>query len=155
MDEIMRVCIHAAIEGVNNGEGGPFGAAILKDGEVIALEHNQVIKTNDPTAHAEINAIRQASHRLNRFDLSDCVLVTSSEPCPMCLSAIMWAGIKKVYYGCNVHDAQEIGFADEFIYDFLKNKSLNQPPVILEEMLREEALKAFEVWHRKKDKISY
>ena len=98
MKNIMRLCIEEAVNGVNQGEGGPFGAVILKDGELIAVAHNTVIKTNDPTAHAEINAIRQASQKLQRFDLSDCILVTSSEPCPMCLSAIMWAGIKKVYY---------------------------------------------------------
>ena len=155
MDEAMRLCIKEAIEGVNNGDGGPFGAAILQDGKIIALEHNKVIKTNDPTAHAEINAIRRASQILNRFDLSDCILVTSSEPCPMCLAAILWAGIKKVYYGCNVRDAKEIGFAYEFIYYFLKDKSKNSPTIALEEMLREEALEAFKIWYQKKDKIPY
>ena len=112
-------------------KGGPFGAVILKDNEMIASSHNTVIKTNDPTAHAEVNAIRIASKKLNRFDLSDCILLTSSEPCPMCLSAIMWAGIKKVYYGCDIHDAKEIGFSDEFIYDYFKNKIKGEPPVIL------------------------
>ena len=133
MKNIMRLCIQEAVNGVNKGEGGPFGA----------------------TAHAEIHAIRQASQKLQRFDLSDCILVTSSEPCPMCLSAIMWAGIKKVYYGCNVHDAKEIGFADEFIYHYLKNKSLTEPPIILEELLRDEALEAFKIWYQKEDKVPY
>ena len=155
MKNIMRLCIQEAVNGVNKGEGGPFGAVILKDGELIAVAHNTVIKTNDPTAHAEINAIRQASQKLQRFDLSDCILVTSSEPSPMCLSAIMWARIKKVYYGCNVHDAKEIGFADEFIYHYLKNKSLTEPPIILEELLRDEALEAFKIWYQKEDKVPY
>ena len=139
MKNIMRLCIQEAVNGVNKGEGGPFGAVILKDGELIAVAHNTVI----------------ASQKLQRFDLSDCILVTSSEPCPMCLSAIMWAGIKKVYYGCNVHDAKEIGFADEFIYHYLKNKSLTEPPIILEELLRDEALEAFKIWYQKEDKVPY
>lgn len=155
LEQVMRACIQEAINGMTHDEGGPFGAAILKENELIALAHNTVIKTNDPTAHAEINALRQASEKLGRFDLSDCVLVTSSEPCPMCLSAIMWAGIKKVYYGCRVHDAEEIGFADKFIYDYLKDKSQNQPPIILEELLRDEALEAFELWQQKEDKVPY
>jgi len=155
MDKWMKLCIQEAINGVNNNEGGPFGAIILKDNEMIARSHNTVIKTNDPTAHAEVNAIRIASKKLNRFDLSDCILVTSSEPCPMCLSAIMWAGIKKVYYGCDIHDAKEIGFSDEFIYDYFKNQLSVQPPVILEQVLRDEALEAFKLWSNKEDKISY
>lgn len=155
MEQLMRLCIQEAISGVKKGEGGPFGAVIVKDNEIVAQAHNTVIKTNDPTAHAEINAIRHASQKLQRFDLSDCILLTSSEPCPMCLSAIMWSGIKKVYYGCNVHDAEEIGFADKFIYDYLKNKSMEQSPIILKELLRDEALEAFELWNEKDDKIPY
>lgn len=155
IDELMRLCIQEAITGVNQGEGGPFGAMILKDNVVVSQAHNTVLKSHDPTAHAEINAIRQASEKLQRFDLSDCILVTSAEPCPMCLSAIMWAGIKKVYYGCTVHDAEEIGFADEFIYDYFKDRSMESAPVVLEELLRDEALQVFKVWKQKEDKIPY
>lgn len=155
MEQLMRLCIQEAINGVEKGEGGPFGAVIMKDNQIVAQAHNTVIKTNDPTAHAEINALRHASQKLQRFDLSDCILLTSSEPCPMCLSAIMWSGIKKVYYGCNVCDAEEIGFADKFIYDYLKNKSIEQSPIILEQLLRDEALEAFKLWNEKDDKIPY
>ena len=124
MNEYMKIAKEIAENGMNHDEGGPFGAVILKDGELIAVAHNTVIKTNDPTAHAEINAIRQASQKLQRFDLSDCILVTSSEPCPMCLSAIIWANIHDVYYGTDLKDAENIGFRDQKIYDFIKGKDL-------------------------------
>ena len=155
MNKWMRLCIEEAIEGVHQEDGGPFGAVILKDHELIAQAHNAVLKSHDPTAHAEINAIRQASQKLQRFDLSDCILITSAEPCPMCLSAIMWAGIRQVYYGCTVHDAKEIGFADEFIYTYIQNRSIENAPIQLEELLRDEALQAFKVWEEKKDKTPY
>ena len=101
-NEIMKLCVESCIDGMKNHEGGPFGCAIVKDGEVIAVAHNTVIKTNDPTAHGEVNAIREACKKLNTFDLSGCELYTTSEPCPMCMSAIIWANISKVYYGCTV-----------------------------------------------------
>ncbi|MBD7910531.1 MULTISPECIES: nucleoside deaminase [Clostridium] len=153
-EEIMRKCIEEAIKGVKNGEGGPFGAAIVKDHEIIALGHNTVIKDNDPTAHGEVNVIRAACEKLGTFQLDDCIIYTSAEPCPMCLSAIMWAGIKKVYFGCSAEDTEKIGFADKFIYDFLRNeKPINGLEVI--PLLREESLKAFNVWSGKTDKIDY
>jgi guanine deaminase len=153
-EEIMRKCIDEAIKGVECGEGGPFGAAIVKDHEIIALGHNTVVKSNDPTAHGEVNVIRAASQKLGRFDLSDCEIYTSAEPCPMCLSAIMWAGIKKVYFGCSAEDTEKIGFADKFIYDYLKDgKSAHNIKVI--SFLSEECLKAFKVWSEKTDKIDY
>ena len=101
--------------------GGPFGACIVKDGEVISISSNTVLKDNDPTAHAEVNAIREASKKLNTFDLSDCVIYTTSYPCPMCLSAIIWANIKEVYYGTDLNAAGAAGFRDDYIYNFIRN----------------------------------
>lgn len=155
MEEFMKIAINEAKKGVKCGEGGPFGAVIVQEDTVIAKAHNTVLKTNDPTAHAEINAIRLATHRLKSFDLSQCVLLTSSEPCPMCLSAIMWAGIKTVYYGCTVDDASRIGFADQFIYKYLKGQCNNETILTLTPLLREQALDAFEIWEKKEDKIPY
>ena len=129
MKNIMRLCIEEAVNGVNQGEGGPFGAVILKDGELIAVAHNTVIKTNDPTAHAEINAIREAGKKLSTHDLKDCILYATGYPCPMCLSAIIWANIKEVYYGTTLKDAEEIGFRDDFIYNFIRNG--NQGKVLI------------------------
>lgn len=103
-------------------DGGPFGAVIVKDGKIIAKAHNQVLKKNDPTAHAEILAIRKACKKLKMHDLSDCILYTSCEPCPMCLSASIWANIKEIYYGNTKEDADKIGFRDNFIYRVFKNK---------------------------------
>lgn len=153
-EEIMRNCIEEAKRGVVFNEGGPFGAVIIRDGEIIAAAHNTVIKTNDPTAHAEVNAIRIASNKLGRFDLSDCILYTSAEPCPMCLSAIMWAGIKKIYYGCKAEDAENIGFADKFIYDYIRGNN-DGSSLQLQEFLREECLEAFKLWQEKEDKVPY
>ena len=104
MNPYMQIAIEAAREGMESGAGGPFGAVIVKGGEVIAVAHNEVLATNDPTAHAEIVAIRKATAKLGRFDISDCTLYSTCEPCPMCLSAIHWAGIKKLYFGADRHD---------------------------------------------------
>lgn len=153
-EEIMKLCIEEAKKGVNSGQGGPFGAAIVKDGEIISLAHNTVVSGNDPTAHGEVNAIRQACQKLNTFDLKDCEIYTSAEPCPMCLSAIMWAGIKKVYYGCTAKDTEAIGFADKFIYDYMKGE--NKEDVIQTiPLLRDECLEAFQAWKTKENKIDY
>lgn len=153
-EEIMRLCIEEAKKGVNSGQGGPFGAAIVKDGKIISLAHNTVVSGNDPTAHGEVNAIRQACQKLNTFDLKDCEIYTSAEPCPMCLSAIMWAGIKKVYYGCTAKDTEDIGFADKFIYDYMKGE--NREDVIQTiPLLRDECLEAFQAWETKENKIDY
>ena len=152
--EFMKMCIEEAIAGVKAGHGGPFGALIVKDGEIVSLVHNTVLRDNDPTAHGEVNAIRAATKKLGRFDLSDCELYTSAEPCPMCLSAIMWAGIKKVYYGCTAQDTEDIGFADKFIYDYIKGETETNP-IELEELLREECLDAFKEWSVKDDKTPY
>jgi len=112
----MRLAITESVKGMRSGEGGPFGCVIVRNGLLVAKGHNRVIGTNDPTAHAEIVALRRAAKRLGRFDLSDCELYASCEPCPMCLSAIYWARISKVYYANTKSDAAKIGFVDEFIY---------------------------------------
>ena len=125
MNKYMKECIEISKKGVQNNEGGPFGACIVdKNNNIISISNNTVLKDNDPTAHAEVNAIRMACKKINSYDLSDFVLYTNCEPCPMCLSAIIWANIKTVYYGCNKKDADNIGFRDEKIYKYLKNKDI-------------------------------
>lgn len=119
--EIMQKCIEHARTTMARGQGGPFGAAVVKDGHVIVITSNSVLADNDPTAHAEINAIREACKALDTYDLSGCELYATGSPCPMCLSAIIWANIKKVYIGGEVKDAEAIGFRDRFIYEFLEN----------------------------------
>lgn len=129
---------------MTKNEGGPFGAVIMKDGAVVAVASNSVLKDNDPTAHAEINAIRQACKTLGTYDLSGCELYATSEPCPMCLSAIIWANIKKVYYGCTAEDAADIGFRDDFIYDFIQRGCNDGSVLELEPLGREICIKLFE-----------
>ena len=125
----------------SNGIGGPFGACIVKDGEVIAVASNTVLHDNDPTAHAEINAIRQACKKLGTYDLKGCVLYTTAYPCPMCLSAIIWANIDTVYYGCTAKDAEEIGFRDKMIYEYLNGELPDL--VSITELNRQECLHLF------------
>lgn len=112
MNKFMELAINEAKKGIRNKEGGPFGSVIVKDGKVVGRGHNKVVANNDPTAHGEMMSIRDACNRLGTFDLTGCELYTTSEPCPMCKCAIMWANIKKVYYGCTVNDAEDIGFRD-------------------------------------------
>lgn len=112
MNKFMELAINEAKKGIRNKEGGPFGSVIVKDGKVVGRGHNKVVANNDPTAYGEMMAIRDACNRLGTFDLTGCELYTTSEPCPMCKCAIMWANIKKVYYGCTVNDAEDIGFRD-------------------------------------------
>ena len=139
--------------GIENNEGGPFGAVIVdKNGNIIATGNNKVLKNNDPTAHAEIEAIREACHKLNTYDLSQYVLYTSCEPCPMCLSAIIWANIKNVYYACTKEDAGSIGFRDDIIYDYLEGK--NRDLIRLKQIDREECIDLFEEY-KKKNKTIY
>ncbi|MGN1375653.1 MAG: nucleoside deaminase [Prevotella sp.] len=152
-EELMRKAIELSIENVANG-GGPFGAVIARDGEIIATGVNRVTANNDPTAHAEVSAIRAAAESLGRFDLSDCEIFTSCEPCPMCLGAIYWARLKKIYFANNKTDAKNIGFDDSFIYDELA-LPLDRRHLTAEEMMRNEAIKAFEAWTAKTDKIEY
>lgn len=149
----MRKAIKLSIENVANG-GGPFGAVIAKNGEIIATGVNRVTASCDPTAHAEVSAIRAAAAKLGTFDLSGYEIYTSCEPCPMCLGAIYWARLDKMYYANNKTDAKNIGFDDSFIYDELELKPENRK-LPSEVMLREEAIKAFEAWSSKTDKIEY
>ena len=143
MNKYMKIAKENADKGIENKEGGPFGAVIIdKDGKVIANGNNRVLKNNDPTAHAEVVAIREACQKLKTYDLSDCILYTSCEPCPMCLSAIIWANIKEVYYGCTKEDAGEIGFRDDIIYDYLKGN--NKDLINLTCLDRDECIKTFE-----------
>lgn len=149
----MRKAIELSIENVANG-GGPFGSVIAKNGEIIATGVNRVTASCDPTAHAEVSAIRAAAAKLGTFDLSGYEIYTSCEPCPMCLGAIYWARLDKMYYANNKTDAKNIGFDDSFIYDELELKPENRK-LPSEVMLREEAIKAFEAWSSKTDKIEY
>lgn len=151
--EYMQEAIDLSIASVESG-GGPFGAVIVKDGEIIARASNSVTINNDPTAHAEVNAIRAACQSLQNFSLEGCELYTSCEPCPMCLSAAYWAGIKRIYFGNTRDDAKAIDFDDSFIYDEipLAPQSRSIPS---EQMLHENALKAFRLWVEKEDKVRY
>jgi xanthine phosphoribosyltransferase len=151
--KFMQIAIDASVENVKNG-GGPFGAVIVKNGELIATGVNRVTANSDPTAHAEVSAIRNACQKLGTFKLDGCVIYTSCEPCPMCLSAIYWSGINKIYYGNTAVDAKDIDFDDQFIYDEIDKPadSRNIPSICL---LRHEAQRAFRDWRLKVDKIEY
>ncbi|ALO29136.1 nucleoside deaminase [Porphyromonas gingivalis] len=151
--EMMRKAIRLADESVANG-GGPFGAVIVKDGEIIAATSNRVTLDNDPTAHAEVNCIRMACKRLGTFDLSGCTIYTSCEPCPMCLGAIYWARIDRIFYGNNRQDAADIGFDDDFIYQELARPMDNRSTPIIP-ILQDEALHSFRLWTEKTDKTEY
>jgi len=153
MNKFMNIAKQNAERGIKEKEGGPFGAVIVdKDEKIIANGNNQVLKQNDPTAHAEMVAIRNACKKLGKYDLSGYTLYTSCEPCPMCLSAIIWSNIKEVYYGCTKKDAGEIGFRDDAIYDYLKGE--NNDLINLEEMDRDECIKTFEEY-KKQDGVIY
>lgn len=152
MNEYMKQAMNNAKAGSEKGEGGPFGAVVVdKEGNVIANGNNKVLKNNDPTAHAEIMAIREACEKLNTYDLSEYILYTSAEPCPMCISAIIWANIKKVYYGCTKEDTEEIGFRDGIIYKFLKGETRDL--IELECIHREECLEVFKEYKKNNRKI--
>lgn len=153
MNKFMEEAIKLSEDNLKTNVGGPFGACIVKEGIIIGRGSNHVLGNNDPTAHAEIMAIRDACKNINSYDLSGCVLYTSCYPCPMCLSAIIWANIKKVYYGNTSEDAEKIGFRDEYIYEYIKNpeeKVLN-----LECIDREETMKVFNEFIEKEDKSIY
>lgn len=150
----LRAAIQLAKEGIRSGQGGPFGAVVVKDGQIIGRGCNQVTSTNDPTAHAEIVAIRDACQTLNTFQLTGCVLYTSCEPCPMCLGAIYWARPARIVYGCLHSDAAQAGFDDHFIYQELeKPRETRQIP--MQQSLRNEAWTVFEEWMQKTDKTAY
>ena len=152
--KFMGKAIRVSQQMMRAGKGGPFGAVIVRNGTVIAKGHNQVTSTNDPTAHAEIVAIREACKKLGTFQLDDCELYTSCEPCPMCLSAIYWARLKKVYFANTRQDAAAIGFDDEFIYREIP-LALNKRKLAMKQLMRKEASVAFDEWKAKADKILY
>ena len=152
-NEFMKRAIELSVESVNNG-GGPFGSVIVKDNKIIAEGFNKVTSNNDPTAHGEIVAIREACKKLNNFSLNQCELYSTCEPCPMCLSAIYWARIEKIYYGNTREDARKIDFDDSLIYTELQ-KNIDKRKIPMIQIMRNEALKAFELWDKKKDKVKY
>lgn len=153
MNEYMKIAKEMATNGMLENAGGPFGAVIVdKKGDVIAYGNNQVLKNNDPTAHAEVTAIRNACHKMNTYDLSDCVLYTSCEPCPMCLSAIIWSNIKEIYYACTRKDAANIGFRDDLIYEYLKGNK--QDILKLNQIDRDACIETFERY-KSENKIIY
>lgn len=149
MHEILKLAIEQARNTMNNNVGGPFGAAIIdENGNILSISSNSVLRDNDPTAHAEVNAIREACKKCKSYDLSGCVLYTTAYPCPMCLSAIIWANIKKVYFGCRPEDAEHIGFRDDFIYRFIENKCKNDDVLEITELDREDCLKLFDEYKK-------
>jgi len=152
-EDFMREAVKLSLRNVDEG-GGPFGAVIVKDGEIIARGVNLVTTSNDPTAHAEINAIREAAQNLGTFDLKGCQIYSSCEPCPMCLGAIYWARLDKIYFANTKSDAKNIDFDDSFIYEELE-QPIEKRKIPTKQMLREEAIAAFEKWRDKEDKIEY
>lgn len=152
--KFMRKAIRISINNVTKQKGGPFGAIVVKDGKIIARGANQVTSSNDPTAHAEVVAIRKACKTLKTFQLTGCEIYTSCEPCPMCLGAIYWARPDKLYYANSKEDAAAISFDDQFIYDEIA-KPLEQRKLFTKQVLREKALEAFEKWKASPNKIEY
>ncbi|HXU27314.1 MAG TPA: nucleoside deaminase [Bacteroidia bacterium] len=152
--KFMQEAIELSVNNVKSGKGGPFGAVVVKDGKIIARAANSVTSTNDPTAHAEVNAIREACKILNTHQLTGCEIYTSCEPCPMCLGAIYWARPDKVYYANTKLDAAAINFDDDFIYQEIA-KPLDKREMKFIQLSREEALIAFDEWKKKTDKIEY
>lgn len=151
--KFMRKAIDLSIESVNSG-GGPFGAVIVKDGEILSTGMNRVVPNNDPTAHAEVNAIRSACNKLQKHELKGCTVYSSCEPCPMCLSALYWAGVETIFYGNTKDDAKNIDFDDSFIYDQLALKK-EERSIKCYQMMRDDAMAAFRLWDEKEDKIRY
>ena len=150
----MRRALELSIGNVESGRGGPFGAVVVKDGNVVGEGVNQVLSTNDPSAHAEVIAIRAACLKLKTFQLTDCEIYTSCEPCPMCMGLIYWARPKSVYYANTAADAAQLGFDDAFIYRELARAN-SERSIQMQRILREEALAAFDAWQKKPDKIPY
>jgi len=148
MNEFMKEAVSEAKTGITQGDGGPFGCVIVKNGEIVGRGHNEVVRLNDPTAHGEIMAIRNSCDALGTYDLSGSELYTTGEPCPMCLGAIMWANIGKVFYGCTVADADRIGFRDEVFYN-------RQRKDFFECIDRSQCLELFEEYYNMKDKVIY
>ena len=158
MNEFMDVAIDLSDDNFDKKYGGPFGACVVKDGKIIGKGINRVIKDNDPTAHAEVVAIRNACKSINSYDLSGCELYTSCYPCPMCLSAIIWSNIKKVYYANTKEDAADIGFRDELIYEYLDklaDNKVDEKVLNLKSLDREEAIEVFERYKNEQQKVQY
>ena len=158
MNEYMRVAKELADENLKTNVGGPFGACVVKDNQIIGRGSNHVLANNDPTAHAEVMAIRDACQNIGSYDLSDCELYTSCYPCPMCLSAIIWSNIKKVYYGNTKEDAANIGFRDDDIYHYINHLSTHTEDksfLDLESMNREATIQTFQEFVNKQDKTIY
>ena len=153
INKFMLRAIERSISSANSS-GGPFGSVIVKDEKIIAEGSNKVTFSNDPTAHAEIVAIREACKKLNKFNLSGCDLYASCEPCPMCLSAIYWSHVDNIFYANTREDAKKINFDDSLIYSEISKKNEDRK-IPIKQMLRDEALKAFEIWNKKTDKIEY
>ena len=151
--KFMLEAIRVANENIQN-QGGPFGAVIVKDGKIIATSGNTVTLDNDPTAHAEVSAIRAACAELGTFDLSGCEIFTSCEPCPMCLGAIYWAHLDKIYYGCSKKDAADAGFDDSMIYDELALPMEGRMKPV-EKLLSDEAMSSFDAWREAEDRVEY
>ncbi len=152
--EFLQLAIDTALDNIKSNNGGPFGAVIVKDGVLIAKSPNTVTSSNDPTAHAEINAIRLACNELKTFDLSGCEIYSSCEPCPMCLSAIYWARISKVYYAADRFDAQKAGFDDSFIYNEI-SLSEKERSIYMENAMHKEGQMPFELWQETENKTKY
>jgi guanine deaminase len=153
-EKFMSRAIELAQHGIDANDGGPFGCVVVRNSEIIAEGNNRVTSTNDPTAHAEVVAIRNACEKLGTFQLDDCVIYTSCEPCPMCLGAIYWARPAAIFYACNKVDAAKIGFDDKFIYEEIE-RPIGERLIKTESIFREEGLKVFENWANKSDKMEY
>lgn len=153
MNQYMKLAIERAKKTVNENIGGPFGACIVKDGEVIAVASNNVLQSHDPTGHAEVNAIRKAGEVLGTHNLKGCVMYATGYPCPMCLGAMIWANIDTLYYGCTPADAEKIGFRDDFIYRYIKTGEKEGMTFNIEELDREECLKLFEEYKENNKEI--
>lgn len=152
--QFIKHAISLSENGMQSNAGGPFGAVVVKNGKIIAEGFNCVTSHNDPTAHAEVVAIRKACEKLNSFQLDDCIIYTSCEPCPMCLGAIYWARPKAVYYACTKEDAAKIGFDDHFIYDEIETDIANRKIKFIN-ILREEGQQVFKIWEEKEGRIDY
>ncbi len=153
MNKFMQQAIKEAEKGIKNNHGGPFGSVVVKNNEIISLAHNEVVKNNDCTCHGEMLAIKKACKKLNNFNLKGCDIYTTSEPCPMCMGAILWANINSVYYGCTINDAENIGFRDEDFYEVLSFNKNNLKNYI--QVDRDECLKLFEKYKNLNNKTIY
>jgi tRNA(Arg) A34 adenosine deaminase TadA len=155
-ERFMRNAIALAYQGMAGGHGGPFGAVVVRHGEIVGQGHNRVLSAKDPTAHAEVTAIRDAARALNKFDLSDCEIFVNGLPCPMCMSAIFWARISKVYYGCTPADAEDIGFDDaEFYRELARPAEARRTPAVQMTALHEEARKCYQTWMETATRTAY